>query len=78
MIDLTKIKVDRNHPDYMEISWHISPTEESLENYSLDIYSCEAPSLDFSEYEKIGENISLDTLFFEDHSVKGLYHGTRN
>lgn len=33
--------------------------------------------MDLSEYTKVGENLPSDSLFFEDHSVEGLYHGTR-
>lgn len=77
MVEIDKIKIMRIHPDFLQVFWSLKPTQEDLADYVIDIYSSQSPSLTIDDYDLVGENLSLDTYYFEDTSVEGLQHGTR-
>ncbi|MBC8410389.1 MAG: hypothetical protein H8E12_16955 [Rhodobacteraceae bacterium] len=47
-------------------------TREDLTLYTLDVYKCEAPSSDITEYELVASGISANAYSYSDTSVSGL------
>ncbi len=78
MIEFKSLIIQRNIPDALEVIWEVKPTLENLGDYTVKIYTSQAPSLQQDDYTLIASGIALNSFSYLDYSVSGLAHGTRS
>lgn len=78
MLELKDLTVKRYTPDELEVKWEFKATQENLNNYEVDILQSQAPSLTISDYDTVVSGLAADIYSYDDMSVSGLAHGTRN
>lgn len=77
MIELANLSVFRNTPNSLDLEWAFKTTAESLDDYELELYVSQAPSLNLDEYTLVDSGVAADTYAYEDYTPSGISHGTR-
>jgi hypothetical protein len=72
MINLSRLIVNKYSPEYLTLSWSFLPTQESLGDYTLDIYRSESPSQDIDDYELVFSGVAVNLPFKNDTTLEGL------
>lgn len=78
MLVINELTVAVNDGFSYLLSWDINPTSETISGYSIDIYRCEGPSSDISEYDLVASGISANSYIYTETSVSGLLNLHRN
>lgn len=77
MVTIKSLKVVRNKPNSLDITWSFEPTGEDLNDYRLDLYISQAPSKNIDEYDLVASGLEASAYAYEDFTPSGLAHGTR-
>ena len=78
MILLETLDVNSYDLESLDLTWSFKSTPSAnFADFKLDVYRCEAPSSDISEYDLIASGISSTAYSYSDTTVSGLQHPQR-
>jgi len=78
MIVLETLDVHSYNPDSLDLTWSFeSSPSETFSDYSIDVYRCEAPSSNISEYDLVASGVSSTAYSYSDTTLSGLHHPDR-
>jgi hypothetical protein len=73
MIKIKKLDVLQPSPSFIQLTWYLEPTTETLSSYHVDVYQSELVSTNISDYRLLASGISPQSYnTYYDYSVSGL------